>query len=442
MANDFLLPTRYLSAGERLLHGASVSSAVAPGRAEDWVRLDTDVFHGTLSRVAGWKVSSRLRIGGHWFDDREIADWDAAPYWREGEVPTAAGPSWGCPPTASELALCVCHADARVRAAALDTGGAATPLPLLLLRCADGDERVREHARRAFTEALAGVDAGSAGPLAALALRIGFRRHGGWARDAVLARIGDIREPAVQELLASEGWQGVEARQAGIRAGAKADLLDADALYRIALTATRDNSERLEAVRAALATSHHRPARKQFLEFLDSCESSEVRICALRHALSTHLLSLGDLTDLAVGHRDRRVRRLAARALLDLPGADTALDRLLAAPDRTVRGSAVGRLRAAARPADLAPYLTDPSPWVRGLAARQLGAAGGDPHARYRALCVDPETVTPAAVSGLAEHRDPGTPRCSTRSRGTRTAPYAPGRSADCDGWASSPPRP
>ncbi|MGW9070649.1 hypothetical protein ACWGQT_14555 [Streptomyces yangpuensis] len=418
MANDFLLPTQYLGAGERLLHGKALSSAVAPGRAEDWVRLDTDVFSGTLGRVAGWKVSSRIEIGGHWFDDCEIADWESAPYWREGDDPagaddhtgagdpTGAAPSWGCPPTASELALCLCHADARVRAAALDTGGVAAPLPLLLLRCADGDERVRGRARRAFTEALAGADDGSAGSLAALALRIGHRRHGGWARDVVLARTGGIREPAVQELLASGGWQGAEARLAGIRAGAEAGLLDTDALYRIALTAARDNSERLEAVRAAFATGHGTAARKRFIAFLDACENSEVRVGALRHALSAHLPSLGDLTGLAVGHRDRHVRRLAARALLGLPGADTVLDRLLAAADGTVRGAAVGRLRAAARPADLEPYLTDPSPWVRGLAARELRAAGGDPHALYRALCADPETVTPPAVSGLAEQRD------------------------------------
>ncbi|MFG2339764.1 hypothetical protein [Streptomyces yangpuensis] len=414
MANVFLLPTQYLSAGERLLHGKAVSSAVAPGRAEDWVRLDTDVFHGTLGRVSGWKVSSKRWIGDHCFDGREIADWDTAPYWCEGEDrtgadgPTGAAPSWGRPPTPSELALCLCHADARVRAAALDTGGAIALLPLLLLRCADGDERVRERARRAFAEALDGADDGTAVSLAALALRIGLRRHGGWARAVVLARTGGIQEPAVQELLASGGWPGADARLAGIRAGAEAGLLDADALYRIALTAARDNSERLEAVRAACATGHDTAARKRFIGFLDACENSEVRVCALRHALSVRLPSLGDLTDLAVGHRDRHVRRLAARALLDLPGADTALDRLLAAPDGTVRGSAVGRLRAAARPADLDPYLTDPSPWVRGLAARELRAAGGDPHARYRALCADPETVTPPAVSGLAEHRDLG----------------------------------
>ncbi|MFE1898404.1 hypothetical protein [Streptomyces yangpuensis] len=412
MANDVLLPTQYLSAGERLLHGKAVSSAVAPGRAEDWVRLDKDVFYGTSDRVFGWKTSSRRWIGGHCFDDREIADWETAPYWCEGDDgtggdgPTGAAPSWGHPPTASELALCLCHADARVRAAALDTAGATAPLPLLLLRCADGDERVRERARRAFTEALDRADDGSALSLAALALRIGLRRHGGWARAAVLVRTGGIPEPAVQELLASEGWQGAEARLAGIRAGAEAGLLDVDALYQIALTAARDTREPLEAVRAAFATGHDRAARKRFIGFLETCENSEVRVSALRHALAVHLPSLGDLTDLAVGHRDRHVRRLAARALLDLPGADIALDRLLAAPDGTVRGSAVARLRAAARPADLDPYLTDPAPWVRGLAARELRAAGRDPHARYRALCADPEAVTPPAVSGLAEHRD------------------------------------
>ncbi|MGW6979240.1 hypothetical protein ACWGE1_07305 [Streptomyces sp. NPDC054932] len=407
MANDFLLPTEHLSGGERLLYGKAVSSAVAPGRAEDWVRLDTDVFYGTLSRVAGWNASSRLLIGGHWFDRREIADWDTAPYWHGAGDRTGAGPSWGRTPTASELALCLCHADARVRAAALDTGGAAAPLPLLLLRCADGDESVRERARCAFAQALASADDGSARSLAALALTVGVRRHGRWARDAVLARTGGIKEQDVRELMASEGWRGAEARTAGIRAGAEAGLLDPDALYRIALTTTWENGERLEAVRAAFATDRDAAARKRFVEFLDVCEDSQVRVPALRYALAARLPSLGDLADLAVDHRDRHVRRLATRALLDLPGADAVLDRLLAAPDSVVRGSAVVRLRAAARPGDLVPHLTDPSPWVRGLAGRELRAAGGDPHARYRALCADPEAVTPPAVSGLTELRDP-----------------------------------
>ncbi|MFD0374316.1 hypothetical protein [Streptomyces sp. NPDC127112] len=401
MVNVSLLPGRFLSGGERLLHGKGVDAAVGAGRAEDWVRLDADVFHGTLSRVAGWKIASRLQVGFHWFDGREIADWDTAPYW------DVDGPSWAGPPTGSELALCLCHADPRVRAAALAAGGPAAPLPLLLLRCADNDERVRGRARAAFTEALAAVGDGSLRSLVVLALRLGVRRHGHWARDAVLARTGGVREAAVRELLASGGWQGADARVAGIRAGVEAGLLDPDALYRIALTADQATRDRFEAIRAAVGAGRDTVARKRFLDFLAGCEASEVRIRALGYAFAVRLLSAGDLAALAAGHRDRKLRRLAAEMVLELPGADAVLDRLLAASDTVVRGRAVERLRACAPAGRLVPYLTDPSPWIRRLASRELRAAGGDPHAHYRAWCADPAAVTPAAVSGLAEYRDP-----------------------------------
>ncbi|MFF4498289.1 HEAT repeat domain-containing protein [Streptomyces sp. NPDC001546] len=186
-----------------------------------------------------------------------------------------------------------------------------------------------------------------------------------------------------------------------------AGLLDADALYRIALTADQANRDRFEAVRAAVAAGRDTVARKRFLDFLAECETSEVRIRALRYAFSARLLTAGDLAALAAGHRDRKLRRLAATMVLELPDADAVLGRLLAASDGVVRGTAVQRLAAGAVAERLVPYLTDPSPWVRGLADRGLRAAGGDPHGRYRAWCADPEAVTPAAVSGLAEYRDP-----------------------------------
>ncbi|MFH7595774.1 hypothetical protein WDV06_11820 [Streptomyces racemochromogenes] len=401
MVNMSLLPSRFLSAGERLLHGRGVAAAVGAGRAEDWVRLDEDVFLGTLRRVAGWNISCRLQVGFHWFDGREIADWDTAPYWG------VDGPSWAGVPTGSELALCLCHADPRIRAAALAAGGPAAPLPLLLLRCADNDERVRGQARALFAEALAAAGDGRVRSLVVLALRVGVRRHGNWARDAVLARAGGVRAADVRELLACGGRRGADARVAGVRAGVAAGLLDADALYRIALTADQGNRDRFEAVRAAVAAGRDTAARKRFLDFLAECGTPEVRTRALRYAFAARLPTAGDLAALAAGHRDRKLRRLAVTMVLDLPDADAVLDRLLAASDSVVRGTAVQRLAACGAAERLVPYLTDRSPWVRGLADRGLRAAGGDPHTRYRAWCADPEAVTPAAVSGLAEYRNP-----------------------------------
>ncbi|WOX25430.1 hypothetical protein [Streptomyces solicathayae] len=129
---------------------------------------------------------------------------------------------------------------------------------------------------------------------------------------------------------------------------------------------------------------------------LDSDVFHGSRAVALRH-------SPDELAAVALGHRDRHVRRLAARLLPELPGADAALERLLSSSDGLVRGTGVARLRAG----DLVPHLTDPSPWVRGLAHQGLREADDDPHARLRALCADPAAATPSAVSGLAEQRDP-----------------------------------
>ncbi|MFF2776826.1 hypothetical protein ACFVU3_18185 [Streptomyces sp. NPDC058052] len=314
MTSERLLgPTHYLRRGERLLHGKDTASAVGAGRAEDWVRLDSDVFDGTLDRVAGRRSSSTFLLGVHWFDSREVADWATAPYWDE-EAGDGGAPSWHRPPRASELALCLCHADARVRAAALDEAGPAAPLPLLLLRCADGDEPVRRRARAHFARALASADDDVVWHLAALALRVGVRQHGLWGRDAVIGRIGGIPAEAVRELRASGGWDRWDARKAGIRAGAESRALDEDALYEIALTA-RDPSERLEGLRAALGDRRDLAARRRLLGFLEVGEGSEVRVLALRYAVDTGLLTADDLAGIALGHRDRHVRRHAARSL-------------------------------------------------------------------------------------------------------------------------------
>ncbi|MEU8758336.1 hypothetical protein [Streptomyces sp. NPDC048659] len=397
-----LCSTRHLRRGERLLHGKGTASAVGAGRAADWVELDSDVHAGTWPRVGGWRSSSRFRLGAHWFDSREVADWDTAPYWDE----EAGAPDWGRPPTPSELALGLCHADPRVRAAALDEAGPAAPLPLLLLRCADSEDPVRERARAAFAPALDTADDASVRSLTALALRLALRRHGPWARDLVLARTGDGQADAVRELLAGEGPDRRTARRAGIRAGAESGVLDQEALFGMALT-EREPAQRIEALRCALAGRRDAVTLRRFLGLLDACEGAEFRVVALRHALGAGLLSADDLAALALRHRDRRVRRLAARVLPGLPGAGTALDSLPDAFDGVVRGSAVERLRAAGRADDLVPHLADPSSRIRGLARLGVREAGGDPGARLRALCSDPATVTPAAVSGLAEERRP-----------------------------------
>ncbi|MFF8409554.1 hypothetical protein [Streptomyces omiyaensis] len=164
---------------------------------------------------------------------------------------------------------------------------------------------------------------------------------------------------------------------------------------------------RLASVRTALRAARGPEGRRVLLGFLEVCEDSEIRVRSLRQALAAQLLTAGDLAGLALRHHDRRVRRLAARVLPELPGAGPLPDRLASADDPAVRGEAVARFRAAGRTDALAAHLADPSPWVRGLARAGLREAGDDPHARLRTLCADPAAVTPPAVSGLAEERDP-----------------------------------
>ncbi|MGW0187731.1 hypothetical protein ACWDV7_18455 [Streptomyces sp. NPDC003362] len=414
MKTHGLHPTRLHTPGERLLHGKGVDSSVGAGRAEDWIDLDATVWSGTVCAVSGWRHHGRIRVGFHWFDDREIANWDLAPYWHEcGPGPGA--PSWSLPPTESEVALCLGHADARVRAAALaraESGALpASVLPLVLIRCADTDERVRDLARTALDRALADADEAVLRRLAPLAALVGVRRrYGTWVREAVLGRLGGLPEKTVTDLLSSSAR---EARTAALLAGAAYGRLGMTRAWAVA-EGDPDEGVRVHAVRTVirLALGSGRPAvlddtRARILAHLNADRSYEVRRTTFAAAVEAGLLRARDLADLAVGHRDRRIRRQSCTAVLAGADGDTVLDRLLCAPDAAVRSVAVGRLRGAGRGDELVRHLADPSGAVRAAACRELRAAGADPRAHYRALCADPAAVTPAAVIGLAEQRSP-----------------------------------
>ncbi|MER7758717.1 hypothetical protein [Streptomyces sp. NPDC097619] len=189
-----------------------------------------------------------------------------------------------------------------------------------------------------------------------------------------------------------------------IRAGARSGVLDAVALYGIALS-ERDIGERLTAAREALAQGRDAVARERFAGFLEACGDVQVRLVVLRDALAAGLPTAGDLAGFALDHRDRRIRRLSARTLMDRSDGDALRGRLLTASDAVVRGAAVGRLGSAE---ELVPFLADPSAWVRGLARAGLRTVGVDPGAAYRSLCARPGRVTAATVSGLVELRGAG----------------------------------
>ncbi|MEW2491906.1 hypothetical protein [Streptomyces sp. NPDC048411] len=414
MTTRELRPTWFYTPGVRLLHGKGVDSAVGAGQAEDWIALDRGVWSGTVCVVMGWRRHGRIRVGFHWFDDREIADWDGAPYWQE-PGPGPGAPSWSLPPTESEVALCLGHADARVRAAALARAeSAALPasvLSLVLIRCADTDGRVRGLARAALDRALAGADEAVLRQLAPLAALVGMRRrYGTWVREAVLGRLGGLPDEAVAHLLSGSGR---EARIAGLYAGVAYGRLGMTQAWAIA-EGDPDDGVRVHAVRTVmrLALASGRQAvlddvRARVLAHLDADRSYGVRRATLAAAVEAGFFRARDLAVLAVGHRDRHIRRHSCAAVLAGADGDAVLDRLLCARDTAVRSAAVGRLRSADRGDELVRHLADPSAAVRAAVCREIRAAGDDPRAHYQALCADPATVAPAAVVGLAEQHCP-----------------------------------
>ncbi|MFF8512458.1 hypothetical protein ACF064_30750 [Streptomyces sp. NPDC015492] len=415
-----LLPTRHRSPGERLLHGKGIAAAADGVRAEDWTGLDQS------AHVATWwtgsaRSSGRVRVGFHWFDSRELDAHGAPPHWHEaGPDGRPAGVAWSRPPTESEIALALCHDDPRLRAAALrlsaDGTLPAAALPLVLLRCADTDGTVRGLARPVLGGMLDTAGDATVRALAPLALLLDLRRHGGWAREAVLARTGGIPAEAVAELLAS---RRPECRTAGVRAAESAGLLDAAGAYALA-ESEADVSVAGHAARAAARLTRRAldapggPTRAAalapFHAFMAARRDPDLGRAALTAAHASGLLRAEDLARLAVGHPEPRARRHALGTLLAEHDPTPFLGALADARDAAVRRAAVARLRSVGRAGELTRHLTDANASVRAVARRELEAGGGDAHPVYRALCADPAAVTPAAVTGLAERPGPGDP--------------------------------
>ncbi|MCP3771321.1 MULTISPECIES: hypothetical protein [unclassified Streptomyces] len=132
----------------RLAGGAPLRDALVVADPGDWLALDAGV------REAAWYRSQLL------------------PEWEH----TAPLPADLTHLSESRLALALCHRDGRIREAAVRRS-ARHPglLPLIVIRCADWAEPVREHAQKLLRQAL---DAGAAVDLAPLILRVGHRDRG------------------------------------------------------------------------------------------------------------------------------------------------------------------------------------------------------------------------------------------------------------------------
>ncbi|MGW0604674.1 hypothetical protein [Streptomyces sp. NPDC002640] len=408
-------PTKLYARSERLLHGKGMESAIGRGEAEDWIGLDSEVKWVTYKALhPSGRSTSWTRVGFLAVPQQEIADWERAPSWQEDGT-GAGAPSWSLPPTESEIALCLSHADPRLRAAALtlDARGALpdSVMPLVLIRSADTDERVRTLARAVLDHLLADADDTQLRRLAPLAALVGeARRYRDWARRNVLDRIGGLPDEALAHLLTSHRR---ESRRCALdAAGAYGNLAPA----RIWALAEQDPDEAVRglavatALRLALDSGQQTAvddARSRFLAHLDDERAYGLRLRTFATAVASDFLRIDDLATLATTHRYRKIRWHACSAVLAHPRGDTVLDRLLTARDTRVRAAAVDRLRLAGRGDELPRYLTDLSGRVRAAACREVRAAGGDPHAHYLALCGDPATVVPTAVLGLAEQGRP-----------------------------------
>ncbi|MFC9703000.1 hypothetical protein ACFTWD_20135 [Streptomyces sp. NPDC056943] len=108
-------------------------------------------------------------------------------------------------PTALELALALCGPDGRTREAALPyVTHAPALLPLLVIRCADWAEPVRERARELLRAELPGLSPEALAAVAVVVLREARRLRGESAYDLLTARLREAPEAHVLALCAGE----------------------------------------------------------------------------------------------------------------------------------------------------------------------------------------------------------------------------------------------
>lgn len=196
---------------------------------EAWADLGREVPTATARRPGVLPLRSLVqdrRGGGH-----GSVDWATAPQWDE----EARDVTWShFPPGEAETAIALCHHRWQVRGAALAFApGRPALLPLLLVRCADQQQGVRERARRMLDAALREPGADPA-ELAPLALRLGPRPHGGWALKRILAAAGP-RPAGLPDLLRASHMPQV--RILGARLSLELELLTPLELTDLVLTA-------------------------------------------------------------------------------------------------------------------------------------------------------------------------------------------------------------
>ncbi|WP_399895088.1 hypothetical protein ACGH7X_38625 [Streptomyces sp. BBFR51] len=135
----------------RLSAGAPLRDALGGAGPDDWLVLDAAVRQPA------------------WYRSQSLPEWEL----------TAPLPADLAHLDESRLALALCHRDGRIREAAVRRSARYSGLlPLIVIRCADWAEPVRERARKLLREAL---DEDTAVVLAALILHVGRRDRGAFA---------------------------------------------------------------------------------------------------------------------------------------------------------------------------------------------------------------------------------------------------------------------
>ncbi|WP_432131984.1 hypothetical protein [Streptomyces tendae] len=347
------------AAATRLAGGAPLHSTLDVAVPGDWLALDAAV------REVAWYRPHPL------------------PGWERSAPPTAELTQLG----ESRLVLALCHRDGRIRQEAL-LQSARYPglLPLVVIRCTDWVEPVREHARRLLREAL---NVASALDLAPLILRVGRRDRGTFGVD-VLGRILRQASPGQLAVLFTDpdrivrrfayrlAIDGRLLRPAELaRAAARdQDTVVQDLRATAALTAPRDEesyegvlppllSARNPRVRSAGVTALRRAGRSEQAESFLSDRSALVRACA-RYVVRQQ----GG--DPAAWYRERCTApddsELPPGAVIGLAECGNRTDAgllrpLLAHPAAGVRARAVAGLRAldCADAKQMRPLLDDPA---------------------------------------------------------------------------------
>ncbi|MFI7392463.1 hypothetical protein [Streptomyces tendae] len=346
------------AAAVRLAGGAPLRSVLDVADPGDWLALDAGV-----REVA-------------WYRPEFLPEWEHA-------TPLPAAPArLG----ESRLALALCHRDGRIRQEALRQSVRHPGLlPLVVIRCADWVEPVREHARQLLRRTL---DADSTLGLAPLILRVGRRDRGAFGVE-VLGRV--LRQASRGQLAALFTDPDRVVRRFAYRLAIEGRLLRPAELAR---AAARDQDTVVQdlCATAALAAPEGEDAYAGVLPPLLSARNPRTRsagVTALRRA------GRSEQAERFLSDRSALVRA-CARYVVRQRGGDPAAwyrERCTAADDPALPPGAVIGLAECGERADaglLRPLLVHPSAGVRARAVAGLRALDCADTEQLRPLLDDP----------------------------------------------------